>query len=105
MQGASWLLRSGIRRMILSKKIIVKTAMVAGVLASLSSSCYAVDSMSFELATGNKTKMARIGAQWAWESRWWESGGTHIGGYWDFTLAQWRGTRFRHQPGATQNIT
>jgi hypothetical protein len=91
--------------MIFLKNIIVKTVTVASVLACLSSSCYAVDSMSFEFATGNKTKMARIGAQWAWESRWWDTGGIHIGGYWDLTLAQWRGTRFRNQPGATQNIT
>jgi lipid A 3-O-deacylase len=97
------------KNMIFLKNIIVKTVTVTSVLACLSSSCYAVDSLSAEFATGNRTQMARIGTQWAWKSRWWESNGTHIGGYWDLTLAEWHGTRFRHQPGATpgatQNIT
>ena len=66
---------------------------------------HAIDSASLEAATGNKTQMVRIGAQWNWEDKWWQSNDTHIGGYWDLTLAQWRGTRYRNQPDATQNIT
>jgi hypothetical protein len=49
--------------------------------------------------------MARVSAQWKWEPQWWRSNGTHISGYWDLNLAQWRGTRFRGIPDETQNIT
>jgi lipid A 3-O-deacylase len=66
---------------------------------------HAADSTSFEFATGNKTQMARVGMQWKWENRWWQSNGTHIGGYWDLSLAQWRGTRAQGIPGNIQNIT
>jgi lipid A 3-O-deacylase len=63
-----------------------------------------VSSVSAEFATGNKTKMVRVGAQWNWERKFFQSNGTHLGGYWDLTLAQWRGTRFQHTDN-TQDIT
>src|SRR5690606_16134424 len=65
----------------------------------------AFDSASIEFGSGQHTKMVRLGMQWKWERQWWRSNGTHIGGYWDATLSQWRGNRFRNVPGATQNIT
>ncbi len=74
-------------------------------LAGMQAPAGAVDSVSLELAQGNRTQIARIGAQWDWSSKWWQSNGTHIGGYWDADLAQWRGTRFRDTSDATQNIT
>jgi lipid A 3-O-deacylase len=64
----------------------------------------AVDSASAEFATGNRTQILRFGAQWKWERKWWQSNGSHVGGYWDLTLAQWRGDRFRNT-GDTQNIS
>lgn len=66
---------------------------------------HAVDSASIELGTGNQTKILRLGLQWKWERTWWRSNGTHLGGYWDATIAQWRGDRFRNIPGANQRIT
>lgn len=72
---------------------------------SIQSNSYAADSVSFEAATGNKTQMVRLGAQWDWNDKWWQSNNTHIGGYWDLTLAQWRGTQYQNRPDATQNIT
>lgn len=74
-------------------------------LSALSTTGMAADSFSAEFGTGDKTKMVRLGAQWNWATRWWQSNGTHIGGYWDLTVAQWRGNRFRNIPGNTQNIT
>ena len=65
----------------------------------------AQDAGSVEFATGNKTKMLRVGAQWNWNNQWWQSHGNHIGGYWDLSLAQWRGQRYQNNPDATQNIT
>ena len=48
--------------------------------------------------------MLRVGAQWKWGRTWWQSNGAHLGGYWDATLAQWRGNHYQNTD-ATQNIT
>lgn len=76
-----------------------------GTMICLSSASHAIDSMSVEIASGNETKMLRLGAQWEVTNRWWESNGTHIGAYWDLTLAQWREERFQNQPNERRNIT
>ena len=82
------------------------TALAIGcLLTTLTPTATAVDSASVEFGTGDKIKMVRLGAQWKWDKMWWHSNGTHIGGYWDLTLAQWRGNRFRNIPGNHQNIT
>ena len=65
----------------------------------------ALDATSLELAVGEKVKMVRFGAQWDLERRWFQSNGSHIGGYWDLSLAQWRGTQYQNIEGQTQNIT
>ncbi len=71
---------------------------VALTLFSVQSRSYAIDSISGEFATGNKTQMIRIGAQWDWKKNCFQSNGTHLGGYWDLTAANWRGTPvFRFQ--------
>lgn len=57
---------------------------------------HAVDSVSAAFATGNSTKMARAGMQWKWDSKWWQSNGTHITGYWDLTFAYWRLERYQN---------
>ncbi|MFZ6876407.1 acyloxyacyl hydrolase [Undibacterium sp. Di27W] len=64
----------------------------------------AVDSASLEFATGNKTKMLRAGLQSNWDNQWFSSNGTHVGGYWDYILAEWRGNNFQGK-GGTQNLT
>jgi lipid A 3-O-deacylase len=79
-------------------------AWCAAVLFGLSPASHAVDSVSFEFGTGNRTRLARVGLQWAWEKQWLKSNGNHIGGYWDLTLGYWHGTRFQNQPGETQDI-
>lgn len=66
---------------------------------------HAVDSGSIEFGTGNHTRMIRGGLQWNWEKKWWQSNGSHISGYWDASLMQWRGDRFQNIPGNTQNLT
>lgn len=65
----------------------------------------AVDSVSLEFGAGEHAKIARIGLQSQWQSRWWQSSQNHLGGYWDMSLAQWRGSRFRNEIDARQNIT
>lgn len=78
---------------------------VGCLLSALSPASVAADSVSIEFGVGDKVKMARLGAQWKWNSMWWRSNGTHIGGYWDASIAQWRGNQFRNISGNTQNIS
>lgn len=89
----------------MKKTPVLRSITVAALLFGWHCGSYAVDSASVEFATGNKTQMARIGMQWKWKNQWWQSNGTHIGGYWDLTAAQWRGTRFQNNPNNSQNIT
>ena len=65
---------------------------------------YAADSTSLEFGTGNHTKVVRLAAQWNWERKWWASNGNHISGYWDFSIAGWRGNHYRGVPGEEQII-
>ncbi|MBC3885541.1 acyloxyacyl hydrolase [Undibacterium griseum] len=82
-----------------------KTLLIAlGVLLT-QSSAHAVDSFSGEFASGNKSQFVRAGVQWNWDKTWFQSNGTHLGGYWDLTLAQWRNNAYQGVSGATQNIT
>ncbi len=60
--------------------------------------------MSMEFGGGNRTQLVRVGLQWEWEQQWWQSNGTHIGGYWDLTLSHWRAQRYRGIHGNNQNI-
>jgi len=66
---------------------------------------HAVDSMSLEVAAVENVKIVRLGAQWNWDSRWFQSNGSHVGGYWDLSLAQWRGDKYQNVSGQTQNLT
>lgn len=66
--------------------------------------CHAVDAASFEFATGNRTQIARIGAQWDWRDPLWHSDTLRLGGYWELTGAQWYENRFRNVPGNTRDI-
>lgn len=87
------------------KKISTSVLLAFGfVAASWHVTSFAVDSTSVEFATGNKTQMARVGAQWNWANTWFQSNGTHLGGYWDLTAAQWRQNRFQNIPGNTKDI-
>ncbi|HEU4776493.1 MAG TPA: acyloxyacyl hydrolase [Telluria sp.] len=65
----------------------------------------AIDSASFALGDGVDVAMIRFGIQSNWEKRWFDSNGTHVSGYWDATLAQWRGTAYRGISGQHQNLT
>ncbi|OGB22045.1 MAG: hypothetical protein A3I66_19290 [Burkholderiales bacterium RIFCSPLOWO2_02_FULL_57_36] len=76
----------------------------AGVLAGLCSTSHAIDSASLEFGTGNRTDVTRVGLQWSWDRQWRKRNGTHIGAYWDLSLAEWRGNRFQNQPGNTQRF-
>jgi lipid A 3-O-deacylase len=65
----------------------------------------APDSVSLEYGTGNDTRIARAGMQWDWDRTWFDSNGTHVGGYWDLTLAQWQGRAWDGIDGHDHNDT
>jgi len=71
----------------------------------VSMSVHAADSASLELGAGDKVQFARVGVQWDWNKKWFQSNGTHISGYWDASLAQLRATKYRDDPNQTQHIT
>ncbi len=64
-----------------------------------------IDAESVEFATGNKTQMLRFGAQSDWNARWFAANGNHLSGYWDASVALWRGNQYQDKPGVTQSIT
>lgn len=86
-------------------RIISKSTALACVFAVAPLTSHAADSASLEIASGDKTKMARLSLQWNWETQWWRSNGTHIGGYWQLSLSQWRESHFQGIAGSTQNIS
>jgi lipid A 3-O-deacylase len=87
-----------------SKKIAAAT-MVLSLLGGFPVASHALDSVSLELAGGNRTWIARLAAQWDWQRQWWRSNGSHLGGYWDVNVSQWHGRRFQDRDGNVQNIT
>jgi lipid A 3-O-deacylase len=77
---------------------------VAMALIAMHTSSHAIDHISSEFSTGNKTKMLRVGAQWDWQSKWFQSNGTHLGGYNDVSAAFWHNSQHNNIPGSTQNL-
>ena len=65
----------------------------------------AIDSVAIEMGVGDRVQIAHLGVQWDWGARWFQSNGAHLGGYWDLSLSQWRGTSYRGIKGDTQQIT
>ncbi len=62
------------------------------------------DSVSLEYGTGNVTRLVRAGVQWDWNAAWFDSNGTHLGGYWDLTLAQWEARKWDNITGNERNL-
>jgi lipid A 3-O-deacylase len=87
------------------KQTVLKIVAAACLFAGVHSTSSAVDSASIEVGTGNKSQLFRIAAQWDWDSAWWQSNGTHIGGYWDLSLAQFRQNQYQNIPGQKKNLT
>jgi len=78
------------------KKISLKIAVATLALIGVQSSSYAVDSASVEVGGGEKVQLLRLGAQWDWKNTaWWQSNGTHIGGYWDLSVAEWQENSYK----------
>lgn len=82
-----------------------KSLILCLALTAAQGAAYAIDAVSLELAEGEKVQMLRLGLQSDWAQRWFQSNGSHMGGFWDLSLAQWRGTRYQNRPDQTQDIT
>lgn len=63
------------------------------------------DSVSLEIGAGRKVQMARVALQSRSEKRWFQSNGTHLGAYWDLSLAQWRANAHQEVKGRRQHLT
>jgi lipid A 3-O-deacylase len=74
-------------------------------LTAISPVSHAIDSVSLELAKNNNTRMVGVSLQQDWSRRWFDSGNTYLGGYWNLSLARWHATQYQNVAGATQNIT
>ncbi|MGZ3181291.1 MAG: acyloxyacyl hydrolase [Telluria sp.] len=86
-----------------SWKVLAAAAALCATQSALAADGY-LDGTSIEVATGTKTQIARFGVQRGFESRWFESNGTHLSGYWDFTVAAWRLNQYHNIPGATSHL-
>ncbi len=83
-------------------KKLLQSACVAGLLLA-SSATWAIDSVSFEYGQSDSTNadvdLYRVGAQWDWHKNWLDTGGWHLGGYWDLSVGYWD----NHSPFATNS--
>lgn len=83
----------------------LRPLLLAAILTTgLSAPGHAADSASLEWASGNQTQMLRLGVQWAWQEPLWQGNDSHIGGYWDLTLAHWREQRYQDRADAGQDV-
>jgi hypothetical protein len=80
-------------------------AALAALLLSLPCSAIDISGASIEAGGGPEVRMLRAQVQSAWASRWFVARGTHVGGYWDAGLGQWRGNAYRNVHGQHQDIT
>jgi hypothetical protein len=70
-----------------------KSAVAAlALLCAFSVPARAIDGVSVEAGSGtDSVDLWRIGAQWNWQKKWFQSGDWHVGGYWDAQIGQWHG--------------
>ena len=87
------------------KHLTFPTIAAGVLLATAQLPAQAIDAATVEFGTGNKTQFIRGSLQQNFQRALYESERLAIKGYWDLSLAQWRGSRHRDQAGEHQNIT
>lgn len=69
------------------------TGVLGTLLALAAPPTRALDGLSFEggpdASSNASVDLYRVGAQWDWNKRWLETGGWHLGGYWDLQAGYW----------------
>lgn len=88
----------------MSKQAATNTLLIGALLAAFSSAALAVDSVSAEVASGNKSQLYRLGAQWNMDGALARSASSEIWGFWDLTGAVWRENKYQNEEGATQTF-
>lgn len=84
--------------------VCFRRLLAASFAVAMAPSAFALDSVSFEFGGGDNTQLVRIGLQSQWHQKWWQSNGTHVGGYWDMTFSQWRWTSAQGAIRTDQNL-
>lgn len=87
-----------------SRKIFWQALSASAGFIVASAPCQADDTLSLALASGNETKVVRVGIEREWDRSQAQRGGFHAVGYWDASLALWRELQYRGVPNATKNI-
>ena len=75
--------------------------LLAGMLF-LSGNALAVDGVSVEYGNGDAANMARAGMSWNWDKQWFAEGDWLVTGFWEVSLASWRG---HSAAGNNQTVT
>ena len=92
------------------RKVHIIQALTAGLIAMLAvppalAADGWVDRVSAEVGAGSRVGLFRVGVQSDWDNRrWFEGNGRHLHGYWDVSVAYWRGTAYDNQSGQRQHI-
>lgn len=87
------------------KYLTFSTLVASLLLAATHLPAQAIDGATLEFGSGNKTQFARGSMQWKFQRALYESENLAVKGYWDLSLAPWRGNRYQNQPGEHQNLT
>lgn len=88
------------------KKHILTTALIVG-LSCVSGISHAelITGIAVEHGFGEQgTSVNRFALQSDWNQNWFASNNTHINGYWDLSIAQWRLHDYKGIPGNDKNI-
>lgn len=86
------------------RKNVGMSLLLFSTLIAASAWAVAVDSVSAEFGSGNKTRAVRFGVQSDWNKPLFENKHVQLAGYWDFTIGYWRGRQHRDIPGARQHL-
>lgn len=69
---------------------MTRKMMVAMLLAlALPAQAQIIDGFAFEAGASSSTDMFSVAVQKQWSKRWLQGDAWHLGGYWEFSLAQW----------------
>jgi hypothetical protein len=88
------------------KKMIAAVAALLAANAAFAADGQLVDGVYGEAATASKIRMARVGVTKDWNPdwSWFDSGNTHLTGYWDASAGYWQGRQYNNVPGDKQHI-
>jgi len=72
---------------------VLARVLSAAALAFSAQTAYAIDGMSInggpDSSSHASVDLYRVGVQWKWDKRWFESSNWHLGGYWDLQAGYW----------------